>query len=89
LNITCTIHPPFLCTLQRLQVYIYVTIALAAFSHFSRSAHGSCVVGDQIFVVGGWIHAGAETNGVEAYDIKKNTWRKVASMNVRRVGLCK
>lgn len=49
-----------------------------------RSGSAACVLGDFIYVVGGW-HASTEnTNKVERYDVAKNKWEFVACMKERR-----
>lgn len=49
-----------------------------------RSGSAACVLGNYIYVVGGW-HASTEnTNKVERYDVARNKWEFVAPMLERR-----
>ena len=44
------------------------------------------VVGDKIYVFGGWSEKGGTSNAVECFDIKTNTWQDLSPMALKRCG---
>jgi len=63
------------------------TWTMVANLSIGRDAIGVCVLGEQLFAVGGYDGSGY-LSLVESYDSRENSWREVASLNTGRGGAC-